>query len=508
MKQLYRFFLFISLILIAGCTKDNLITDDITSSEDEIEVTLSAIVPSTSMDTKTLDKIDENRMADVDVLMFLVDGGQEVFAYRTHNTNDIDPSQDIQYVKASLKLSEESNEAYRIVLLANLREEIDEVMTNNSCEGMAKEALLELITFEHDSRWPANNDLGYRPLPMWGESKNTAVVTRSTTPSSFGGAINMLRSVARIQVGVSITQEDGYISDGTDFFELAEVKVYNARKTGYAVPLPANLDQEGKAEYPTILTGSEIIDAESMRYILKDIDINHNNQLTNNIYVNEALNEDADMSEALFLILKGYYTEEGEAKNTTEATYYRVDFYDKETVNGEDVRKNILRNFTYNITITGINGPGYDDEETAVNSIPLNMETSITDWSEGELKYVVFNGQYYLSVSESTMSLSKPAGTHSFNVKTNYPSGWTAVVSEGDEWLGGLTPDFSTNLEVIEPLAFTVTENDDSDRTGKISISAGTVLTLDVIINQSADEAMEIRLWDIQGQQFMDDGTE
>lgn len=267
----------------------------------------------------------------------------------------------------------------------------------------------------------------------------------------------MLRSMARIQVGVNISTENGP-SDGTDFFKLTEVQVYNARKIGYAVPLPENLDAAGKVILPSLTAGSELIDEAEMIYTLTPGD---NNQLTRTIYVNETVNEDQDPDDLLFLILEGYYTPEGEPENTTVPTYYRVDFYTQ-----EDEETNLLRNYSYNINVTGVYGPGEDDKEKAKKTITKNMEVSLTDWPDGQMKYVVFNGQYYLAVSESTISLPKEAGTSDFLVKTNYISGWKAAVTKGNSWLDGLDPTSSPNKDVFETLAFTVTENNENQTRG------------------------------------------
>jgi len=478
------------LCILIGCRD---IEDDSyilpTPSGKQIDITLSTSISSVA--TKTMSEDDENRMEHVDILVFLSENNEERFAYRTHNINDL--SVQSQYVKGSFQESE-NGEKYRIVLLANLRNEINELFEKDDCEGMLKEDLIRKITFKQEGRWPANNNMGYRALPMWGEASAVTVINKGTTPDSFGGEIQMLRSVARIQVGVNISTEGG-TSDGTDFFDLSEVKVYNARKDGYAVPFNYNLDNEGKAEAPSIIDDSEIIDADNMSYVLSQIDPSHKNQLKNNIYINEALNEGAEPEEALFLIIKGFYTEEGEPQNTSKPTYYRVDFYDGDEEVPADSRINILRNFSYYVNIVAINGPGYEDEDTAVKSIPQNMEVSIKGWSDGDMKYVVFHGPHYLAVTDSTFDLPKDDESYTVGVKTNYPGGWTAVADSDTGWLT-LTdpaPAASDELDTLIDLTFHLDENDTGDeKTGIIYISCGTALELEIIVNQSTKEAKKI----------------
>ncbi|MCC8154143.1 MAG: hypothetical protein LIP01_07965 [Tannerellaceae bacterium] len=239
---------------------------------------------------------------------------------------------------------------------------------------------------------------------MWGEASNAIEITSTLNTNPFG-TITLQRSIARIELGVNIEN-----TDGTDIFEILEVKAYNAHEKGYAYPLPENLEN-GKAKLPS-LVDDVFIDPVNMVYGNEFIT---DNQLTGSIYVNEASNQDAGIEDAFFLIIKALY-KGGDANPAP--TYYKVGFY-----NHEDKPVDILRNFTYNITITAVNGPGEEDEEKAVKSISKNLVVAFTNWSDGKMKHVVFNGQYYLAVSESNMLVPKAAGDHSFFSANQLSSG-------------------------------------------------------------------------------------
>ncbi len=462
----------------------------------KVEVTIATNVPALTVQTRADATADENKLASVDILVFEKDGENEVFAYRTKNTNDLSEFEegDDIYVKTKLTLSEDG-EKYRIVLLANLRSELDALFGNDDFKfaGDQKEVVLEKIKFEQTGTWSAADE-PFRALPMWGQNAAAVEITSTTNFE----AINLIRGVARIELGVYIQNNE--MSNQKNLFDIQEVKVYNVRKQGYAVPDPDNVDVTKKeVTAPTLVSGSGVI--ESLAYGGSYID---DNQLAS-IYVNEALNVEGDgskASNALYLIVKAIYR--GDDANNETATYYKIDFYDD-----SNTLVNILRNFDYNMRIIEVKGPGSDSEEGANSN---NLTTALTGWSNGNMKYVVFSGQYYLAVSESSMSVPKAEDTHSFLVRTNYPGGWSAEAKakeEGDDisWLHALDPGSSSQLDQDIPLSFKVNENDGGGvRKGVIGISCGSQLTLDVHVEQTVEEgiSLKIQVYDEATGQYVD----
>lgn len=74
---------------------------------------------------------------------------------------------------------------------------------------------------------------------------------------------------------------------------------------------------------------------------------------------------------------------------------------------------------------------------------------------------MVWEGQYYLGVSQSRFDLTRPASTNSLLISTNYPKGWVpSVAAEYASWLELRTGQF-TAIDTLDELFFKVTENND-----------------------------------------------
>ncbi|MCD7936259.1 MAG: fimbrial protein [Tannerellaceae bacterium] len=477
-KQAYLFIWILSGIWLTACqdfedpaNKPSVVDGDM------VEVSIKTNVPAITVQTRSTTEATETekQLTHVDILVFEMDGTDEKFAYRTRNTNDLsglDYTNDIE-IKARLKISK-NDEKYRVVFIANMEEEINAFFTENEepdMMGTLKKELLKELTFTQEKIW-ADTDAAPHPLPMWGESNITAI-TKEMTSGDFG-TLKLLRSVARIGLSVSIGNDpDG---DGSDIFEIKSVKVYNARKTGLAAPEGALT--EGKVTSPSLVTGSGYIDTDKAKYNLPG---NAENEVTG-LYINEASNQ-VD-GEEVFLIIEAIY--KGEDPGNQKATFYKIGFYDS-----EDAPVDILRNFTYNMIITSVTGEGEEEEEDAVNSTTSNLTVSMTDWSGGEYKYVIFNGKYYLAVSESEFTVPKQAGEYKLKVTTNYPGGWKAKVSKGNNWLTDLNPDSG----IEETVSFHVAENGETERDGEISITCGdNHLSLEVTVRQTTQKEYTLNI--------------
>jgi len=477
-KQTYRIIGILLGVWLTACQDyDDPVSRSSVVDGNRIEVSIKTGVPAITVKTKADATEAENKLEHVDVLVFEVDKedpDKETFAYLTTNSNTLaepDINNEVE-IKVKLNLSED-NEKYRLVFIANLKDEVEGFFSGNeeTYKNKTKQELLGELTFIQEEIW-TDEETDARPLPMWGENSKPTAVTKDMSSTAFGN-LNLLRSVARIELSVSIS---GSVEpDGSDQFELKSVRVYNAREKGLAAPDTSKI-ANGEAKLPTLVSNSPLItEGDKSRYMVPD---NAGNKVTG-IYINEASNH-VDNGDEVFLVIGAIY------KNSNKVTYYKVGFYD-----AEDEPVDILRNFTYNMIVTSVSGEGEDTEEDAVNSVTSNLTVSMTEWSGGEYKYVIFNGKYYLAVSESEFTLPKQAGEYELKVKTNYPDGWKAKVSKGDSWLKDLNPDSG----IEETVSFNVTENGDTERQGEISFSCGgDHLSLEVIINQTTKKEYTLNI--------------
>lgn len=323
-KQTYLIICILLGVWLTACQDfDDPVDNSSVTDGDLIEVSIKTNVPAIAVQTKAEATNAEKKLTHVDVLVFEVDNEdeqKETFAYRTTNSNTLgDPdNENAIEIKAKLQISK-SGEKYRIVFIANLKEEVNDFFQTNQEAwyiGKSKKELLESLTFTQEKIW-TDTDNQPRSLPMWGETPNTTTITKDMASSAFGN-VKLLRSIACIGLSVSIGNDP--TNDGSDIFEIISVRVYNTPKEGFAAPDPDNLNNNGEAELPTVLSNSALFNNETddSKYILP---ANAGNKVTG-IYINEASNQVEDKE--VFLIIEAIY--KGEEPTNQKKTFYKVGF--------------------------------------------------------------------------------------------------------------------------------------------------------------------------------------
>ncbi len=394
--------LFVVLLLAgaaSGCIKDRYDDKKPGYGDNGANLTLTVNVPGPSNPAgRALGQTEENYIATLDVLAFKDNGmGGETFLYVGHGTdiNNNAGAVNKKTFKVLLQLTG-SGEQHKFVLLANLRDEIDAV-SSSFTSSMSKEQVLSLIRFDSEGKWDVGSS--FTPLPMWGETASSyAVTTTLTFPE-----VSLIRSVARIDVGVNVA---GAINTPLavgldDLFYISDINVYNTNKAGYAAPLAANMGtgaDVGKAVLPTVAASFADRNSTKLSYPLSPAGFG----LFHDIYIAESDNKtQTDPVKITCLLIGGYYTKPGDAVNTTKKTWYRIDFYERGTgSNPSDVKLDILRNHRYLVNITSVDGPGYDTENEAFNSLPVNMGLTITDWDEGMDDGIIVDGTQFVMLKK------------------------------------------------------------------------------------------------------------
>ena len=481
------------LTLFGGCTNDDDYNNGNGSVDkgDAVQLTLELSVPGVSSPTYALSDVDENTLKEIDILVFKYKGENvdETYLYRTHatdivnNTNGITTSKKF---KAMLQKSTESDK-HRIVLIANARDAVDHAIRaveedlESGVVQMTKAEVLARIKFDTNRKWVTNSSEDFDPIPMWGEASSALAITATTTDVSIG-AIRLLRSVARIDVGLDM--ENDYANGFGDRFKMEVVKVYNANGKSLVAPYAGNL-QNRKATLPSLVEGISPMQ-EPIEYKHTPADFG----FIREIYVGEARNkaqegETLDDNDRCFIIIGGYYSKDGDPINETDLSWYRIDFYLRAT-GGEDAkpqeRLDVLRNHRYKVNITKIDGPGYKNETDAVNSRPINMQTIVEAWDEGDMNDSNTDGQYQLVVNKSEFTLFKEGGANNpqkLKIYTDHPGGWRIEIPnsqpEDYSWIN-VSIDNDQSLTSIE-VDITAEEYDgqDESRTGYFYIYAGTM---------------------------------
>ena len=137
------------------------------------------------------------------------------------------------------------------------------------------------------------------------------------------------------------------------------------------------------------------------------------------------------------LVVGGTYTD----ASGSSTSYYRIEFKSGDGTGGNPyVALALARNHCYNVVIQSVSGHGYPTPEDAYNNTPANIQVNITEWNDGGMEVVKIDGQHYLSVDRSALTLYTNTLSKTIHAATNYSSGWTIDIPEGfRSWLS-VTP--------------------------------------------------------------------
>ncbi|MCD8186624.1 MAG: hypothetical protein LUD68_09365, partial [Rikenellaceae bacterium] len=214
---------------------------------------------------------------------------------------------------------------------------------------------------------------------------NNAVITDGATL----GEIPVLRAMAKVDVVL-------WNDEVRNEFLLQTVSVYHWQNRVALIPEHYNASQEVVTEATDTRSGLSVT---PITYSGGDIDsVKH---IKSKIYINETPNPgEGAFPEMPCLILGGYY--KGETR------YYRVDFFHADE-NGVRTYHDLLRNHHYELRVEKILTNGSGSEEEAYNSTTVNIETSIKEWNEGDMKNVIVDGEYWLRVDPAEFKLAREA---------------------------------------------------------------------------------------------------
>ncbi len=402
-------------------------------------------------------------------------GDNDTFMYYTQPVQELAHPDNPTTRKYSITLqkSEDSTEKQKLVFIANCTDEVEALLADPDRYTLTKKDLFAKLQFGIKA-WGTQD-----PIPMWGESPRSVVVTYSTKGGDFG-MIDMLFAVARVDVAVK-ANGDYTEADGLSHFVLKYAEIRNARTRGYVVPRPAAQFNGSVVKYPSTVPeadGNQILAAGTGETTTAF-------SIAGRFFMHEADNKNSTNDMRAFLLIGGYYTAQGEPQNTTVMSYYRIDFYDrsKPGVNAVDYL-DVLRGHRYMVNITGADGPGYPTPEEAAGSVTTKMNTKVEVWNTNGLVTGI-TGDYALSVSQPEFSFDGAARgdtdtDNKVDIFTDYAEGWkvraiTDVTGGTEIPAGWLSVDKSGgDPYATTALSVNVTEyNSATQRYGRIYIEAG-----------------------------------
>lgn len=407
------FMALICILGLAACAND----DDnvpVSSSKSDVYLTLGLKIPGHQLPQTRLSASQETSIGSLTVLVFKETTGEggvseEKFAY-------IAPVSDYssgEKVTVKLIQSTDAGEKYSIVLLANAG-----IPVSTPVVGEIKKVTLEKYKFTSTGAW---SDAAL--LPMYGEPERRALIINEDT--NFG-TVTLTRSVARVDVGLNITNTtngsevaDGLKNElGKTYFRLSDIRVYNSLNKGYV---------------PSLRIPADAVTNDPVTYGIESSET----MLARRIYLSEVNNTDkTTLTEKCCLVLGGYYG----VDNTTNKTYYRVDF-----VNTAGTELNILRNYRYIVNVQKVSGHGFDNPDDAFNSGPMNIVINVAEWNEDNLTEVEFDGQNYFKSEAKTIIIPFGKGSsRTVAVKSNIPLTEWSFLNQA-EWSEKLDVNLSEN---------------------------------------------------------------
>jgi hypothetical protein len=295
----------------------------------------------------------EQKLAEIDVLAFDNTTGDYLYSSEGAITavNNEAGTANVRFV------AQPREGAQAFVIIANARPQVTSAL---AAAGNPQKATLLPgleVSVSDGARWPSD---GTAPIPMWGETEPVTIAPPPATPGPlFTSTTPLLRALARVTVTV--------IPGIQSKFKLTSVRLYNTNTSGRVVPDASNLTAM-KATAPTLpldpgeRTGmaSAILYNAAADFTVKNV------SMLNAIYTFERA---ASTGNPVTLVIGGKYD------GSSIETYYKV-------VPGGNTPVALLRNHSYDITITAVEKAGWTSPGAAYDGRAENVEATITAWDE------------------------------------------------------------------------------------------------------------------------------
>ena len=428
-------------LLTAGCVADRNVSDCITEGED-VELEFALQVPALETSLRQLNADQEKQINSVQVLVFntegITDESQETLEDVALVKSFATGTDGITRIRCGLKATAKK---MRIVCIANYNVNAD------SFKGKTKQLLFESMKKDFTAAWPTDGTLF---IPMWGESDKQPISrttkfnsceasTANNVNTTKDGNIHLVRALARIDVGVNFDEKNVKDEEakGGDF-KIKSVRVYRYAQSMYVTGTQAlTFRMDGNTREPLPHTPATMTPANDNNPLVFEAKTADDAKgYVRNIYIPEISNQGKDWNARTCLVIGGDYN------NSGKVTYYRVDFITRDIKSPKDIitkQLDVLRNHRYRFNITKVAGPGTEKPEEALTTEPVNLTCDVTVWDEGKIDKIVYDGQYYLSVSKDKFHFGKDATSENYKIRTNWPDGYKIVDENGKVWAKSAT---------------------------------------------------------------------
>ena len=384
--------------------------------------------------TRALDATKEQKVSEVDVVIFensthtLVEYHRVPGSALTAGSNPGDWRFTVEDIDHASGIT--------AAIIANASQEVSGALSTlasaggGSYIGASKTDFLAALSVVNDGKWNTSPG-GYWTIPMYGE---VSVTTGSVHDTPHNAPLT--RMLAKVDV-VNDAHPAGSPVAGD--FELTAVHVVHYNGCGAVAPKwnPVTGDipySDPGAPQNTPANPRKVewqADGDELTYILPA----NADRIESEIYLFECRAQSGQTStpaapapdKETRLVFEGDYTD---SDGITKKYYYPVDFHkDQDT---EYIP--VLRNTCYRFTIEAVSGRGYErlDEAVAAMGVMSNLKTSLLVVDESNLRYLSWNGEYFLGSEDREVILDGTSGsTLSVKCVTNYAAGWEIDQSKG-----------------------------------------------------------------------------
>lgn len=439
-----------------------------------------------------------------------------------------------RYLKGTVTAFLKEGDGLKLALYANL----DPKQMKTNVTGMSRAEISKLFTFTLSTETP-------EILPMWGELddvkvSHTLVAAGDDAVQTISDPIKMLRSVARIDVGLNLSgtafketshELKGKVPSATGTTEvtytLASVEVVNVSLSNTVAP-HASVYHKTKNQVTGLYNGTSITHKSKLTYstISKNV-------LLRDIYVAETPNpksttmkgDDGRMShEGAEYALRPYLIIGLKHSLDKKVRYFRIDFLTSAKKDNADPEVtadgklhydyiDLLRNHRYLVNILKVDGLGYETKDEAAKYSAANIAYNVLVLDESKIGDVMYDGQHTLAVTAEKFSVGMYGSQPTYHVKTTWPGGWEIEVPEfipGTTDKNNLYEETAENksswvkfettsgpVNKISPVIQTILPNDKEPsvpRTGYFYVKAGRMRWL-ITIHQSNKADLAISLW-------------
>lgn len=396
------------------------------SQAGETLVTLRLQVPGAAAAGKTraITAEAENKVDDLYILAFKVDPdtGNETFEYyvAAKQLTPTDGTGQSTWT-ASLKVKEHNQTFVMVANALGTNSRVNEQITDLVKEGATNKVGLEKMeVLKGLTEMLAQDEIenGFNatshPLTMYGQTQPVQIGLDATTTLT----VALHRIMARVQV-----KFEGNAAVATNF-SAEEVRLYNFNDRARVIPAflqeTTDTDYEQTATipddaelYPKKQDGTETVPTYAVTA----------NKVENTIYLFEAaqpqLATDAENHlKRPCIIVKGVYEE--------KTCYYRVDFAKQDAATGDVTYMDIVRNHSYNITVTNVSGRGSDTAHEALKNKAANITASVIEWNDNTVGNIEFEGDRVLGIATKEYELMKAGGLRLQQVRATANLEWTA----------------------------------------------------------------------------------